>query len=112
MTSTDNLIESMRVHRRFTLSAGSGLLGDPSGMWTTYRYLEERVVAERAACAELVRAMAEVERKVGETWEKEAREQAPGADAQHLRNCKAIGYAHQQFADRLEDLAAAIEGRT
>ena len=67
--------------------------------------------AERGACAELVRAMAKIERDVGATWEKEAREQAPLADEQHLKNCAAIGYAHQSFADRLEDLAKEIEAR-
>jgi hypothetical protein len=66
---------------------------------------------ERAACAELVREMVGVERGVGATWKQEAREMAPGADDQHLRYCMAIGYAHQQFAERLEALAAEIEAR-
>lgn len=66
---------------------------------------------ERQEILELVREMAKIERNVGETWETEARAQAPAADPQHLRNCAAIGYAHKQFAERLEDLATEIEAR-
>lgn len=56
MSSTSDLIESMRVHRRFTQVGGGGLRGDSNGMWTTYRHLEERVAAERARIREELRA--------------------------------------------------------
>jgi hypothetical protein len=73
------------------------------------RYADQLVAQERAACAELVRAVAKIESEVGATWEREAK--AGGADAVHLRRCEAIGYAHTSFAKRLEELALELEAR-
>jgi hypothetical protein len=102
--------------------AGGWWVGTPgrcralSEAWPGARVLKvcrERlgVSAERAACAALVREMARIEGGVGATWEREAELAAPGADKAHLRACAAIGHSFAGFADRLEDLAAAIEAR-
>lgn len=71
----------------------------------------ELLPKERRACAELVREAAKVEREVAATWEQEAREVAPGADALHLKACSAIALGHVGFAERLEDLANEIKRR-
>jgi len=52
-------IETMRVHRRFTLTGRGTLVGDPNGAWMTVGRSQELIAAERARIRHEMLAWAE-----------------------------------------------------